>query len=530
MKEKETNIIEKEMLIVNEAKIEGDTIKFKELTEIKEKNAIYKIEYNNKTGTGFFCQIPDPSNNNKYIKVLLTCYHVLNIDTNNIKITISDNNGNKKSIELKNRTIWYNKQANLDYICISLLKKDKITHCFEINQEFSIENYKKYLKGKTIYSLGYIPELDFNKGIIDHLDDDYMYCNYSTEKGWSGGPIFNKNNLVIGIHKGHSKEKNLNLGIPILSILNDMSQNGPKYNNINDELNDNDIEADFNRLLEDNDNSINGPSKENDNENDKNGKCKGRIPWLIIIILILIIVVYVFYNLSFDKKEETNGGNEETPLWEHIHRGNEYTNSLEKTITESHKYRICVYGANAEKGGKGCVQCAESYFEKGSIIKYQLGGKTSGGEGGKDCGWTGGNGHNGAGSSFASYSDYFYIEAGGGGGNSENNKKGGDCERDGEGEYGGKGATKNEYGKGGYSSNEDGESSFGGKGAESGGFFSFRKNCGGGGGDGYYGGGGGHFGSGGGGGSSYCKKRKGVTCEVSYLNKQDYSSITIDKV
>ena len=238
-----------------------------------------------------------------------------------------------------------------------------------------------------------------------------------------------------------------------------------------------------------------------------------------------------------EKDEETNKNNEEMEnekyfleiiIDEKIHTGNYYTDILEYIIEESCNYKICVYGANAEKGGKGCSQCAESYFKKGSIIQYRLGGKTSGGEGGKECGWSKGNAYNGAGASWANYSNSFYIVAGGGGGNSEKDKKkGGDCEQDGEGKYGGKGATKDEYGKGGNSPNEDGKKDKGGKGGEFTGLLSVGKYCGGGGGDGYYGGGGGDSESGGGGGSSYCQKSIGVSCEESHLNKYVYSSIKI---
>ena len=269
------------------------------------------------------------------------------------------------------------------------------------------------------------------------------------------------------------------------------------------------------------------------NEPAKPLKKEKKKQFIIIIILVLTLVVFcsvffiVYFLMKANKKEETK------LIWEKKHSENNYTNILEYIIDESCQYRICVYGGNAEKGGKGCVQCAESYFEKGSIIQYRLGGKTSGGEGGKECGTTKGDAHNGAGLSWANYSNYYLIVAGGGGGNSESGNKGGDCERNGEGKYGGNGATKNEFGKGGYKNTPSGDGAQfkGGNGARN---WVSGQYCGGGGGDGYYGGGGGDWGAegkdgGGGGGSNYCQNNNGILCEESLLNQYNYSSLKIYK-
>jgi hypothetical protein len=269
----------------------------------------------------------------------------------------------------------------------------------------------------------------------------------------------------------------------------------------------------------------------------QNKNKKNYILWIIIILLILLAFASIFFVLYFLKKNENEDKFiNEILIWEKNYTENNYTDISEYKINETSQYRICVYGAKAEKGGKGCVQCAESNFEKGAIIQYRLGGKSSGGEGGKNCGWTPKNAPNGAGLSWANYSNYFFIVAGGGGGNSESGKQGGDCEQDGAGKYGGKGATKEKGGKGGEdnSPSGDGTQFKGGIGASKKGAGSLGQYCGGGGGDGYYGGGGGDWGDqlydgAGGGGSNYCQNNNGVSCGETVLNKYDYSSIKIYK-
>ena len=115
------------------------------------------------------------------------------------------------------------------------------------------------------------------------------------------------------------------------------------------------------------------------------------------------------------------------------------------------------------------MQCVEGLFEKGENIVYQLGGRKSGGKGGKGCGWFGGNGNNGAGASWAK-SSKFYIIAGGGGGNSQSGNKGGDYEKSGKGKFHGDGATEETFGKGGDRGvpDENGEEGRGGNSRRSG--------------------------------------------------------------
>ena len=177
-------------------------------------------------------------------------------------------------------------------------------------------------------------------------------------------------------------------------------------------------------------------------------------------------------------------------------------------------YYFCVFGASAIKGGKGGKICGKHEFNEEQSIYMRFGTRDSGGLGGKCCGFNCGDGYNGAGYGMIQISEDYSIISGGGGGNSEGNNKGGDAEKDGNGDYGGKAASKYGPGKGGkgfLTKSEDGKQFKGGNGISS---KSIGHYCGGGGGNGYYGGGSGGYGSspwdgGGGGGSNYCKTNAG---------------------
>ena len=82
-----------------------DIVSF-ESTEIimnQMKKNIFKISYvNGNKSTGFFCKIPFI--NNEELKVLITNNHMVNLDKENEKITISMNNDSEiKEINLNNR-------------------------------------------------------------------------------------------------------------------------------------------------------------------------------------------------------------------------------------------------------------------------------------------------------------------------------------------------------------------------------------------------------------------------------------------
>ena len=100
------------------------TDKLKILIE-KAENAICKIKYFGKRGTGFFFQqnIPNIKYNNKYF--LMTNNHVLNNDfiNNNIQLVIEYKN-EERIISLNNRIKYTNEK--LDFTIIEILSSDFI--------------------------------------------------------------------------------------------------------------------------------------------------------------------------------------------------------------------------------------------------------------------------------------------------------------------------------------------------------------------------------------------------------------------
>ena len=502
-----------------QVKINGGYLIFDEIKNTNCK-AICKIGCGNGLGTGFFCKIKNPFDNKKPLNVLLTCYHVLKVEEriiNEIELKIGND---IKTLNIRNREKCYD--IKLDYICIQILKEDNINEFLEIDENFSTEKFNK----NRIYSFGYLDVINFDVGNIFEKKDYLFSHNFNTDPGWSGGPIFNQENYkVIGLHKGYNKKLNKNIGIFINSIYNNLiEKNINMFNNLNNEENS------INRIIFYISKII---------EFCKNNK-KKIIIYFACIIFISNVIALIFLAIRQKKIEEElkkKDYNDKDFFWHKEHC--EVTDSIIDTFTfnNSNKYRVCVDGANAEKGGKGGHQCVEHYFEKGSIIEYKLGGKKSGGKGGT-CGCIAtGKGHSGAGLSYAKCSS-FYIVAGGGGGNSESGNKGGDSERKGEGKYGGEGATKSWPGKRGdrnkTNSEQDGNGENGGNARNS---STCLKYCGGGGGAGHYGGGAGDYGKegedgGGGGGSNYCQifTPYNVKCLKSHISTSDCARLSIKKI
>ena len=182
---------------------------------------------------GFFCIIPDPEIKDKKIKVLLTCYHVVNIKE--VDKIIYINHSNKiKRIDLNEKDIkrryWYNEEFDMDYTCIELLEKDEITDYYFLNIDQNIEfnNYtKENLKDKIVYIFKKGEE---STGKIIKIDKTKIIYTNETKDGWSGSPVIRKDNKqVIAIHQGGNKTSYKNLGILIKYILMKMKKKEIKY-------------------------------------------------------------------------------------------------------------------------------------------------------------------------------------------------------------------------------------------------------------------------------------------------------------
>ena len=428
--DEDSEIQDLEENIINEAKINGNYIPLKAIE--KNKKAICQIIINERIkGTGFFCQIKSPIEN-KTIKVLLTCYHVLDIEDQAINRIVCKIENEEKTLDLENR--WKRHDRQIDFTCVQIINEDNIEEFLEIDENILANKLKKF-KRKKIYTIGFSEIGGIDTGEISRINEKLFVHNCSTEHGWSGGPIFNQeNNKVIGLHRGYYDRENSNIGIFINNIIN----------NIEDNL--------FGDLIYE-ENSKDCGCSSIYNYFHKYIKKKPKI-FIIIVIGLLVLVIILLIILLSDKKEEEENikkiedqkekeyeeeqreneneeekkenekeeeekrnieeeYNNEMKIFSDENKGDAYSEITKLLIKENGSYRICVSGAKAKPGGKGGVQCVESYLEKGSNIEYKLGGRKSGGKGGKGCGLFGGDGHNGAGLSYAESSSFLIVAGGG---------------------------------------------------------------------------------------------------------------------
>ena len=204
------------------------------------------VDGQKRNGTGFFLEI-DKKYNLPFKKALFTCYHVLPekyFNQNNFleikynktikKIDIEDcqlffeETDLKKFIANKGkRKIISNKEY--DYTCIELLDTDNIFDSSNIQLFQTFYNYESISKEIAILHYPKGEDLSFSLGQIIKYDNNLPYFLHtaSTEKGSSGAPIINRNqiNKIIGIHFGGTKNRKANMAYPIGEILKNIRKN-----------------------------------------------------------------------------------------------------------------------------------------------------------------------------------------------------------------------------------------------------------------------------------------------------------------
>ena len=213
----------------------------KKIIEQMERN-ICKINIGMNQGTGFFCKIPFPNENNM-LPVLITNNHIINSDIlykKNIKIKLDiKEEENIKEIILNKRMKYTNEEY--DITIIEIKEEDNINNYLElddiiINDISNNMNKNKEYINQTIYIIQY-PEnnLSVSYGILKDIYEDENY-NFNhkccTKGGSSGSPILNINNKLIGIHKEGNDKKQYNkatfLNYPIKKFI--------ELNNKNNEI------------------------------------------------------------------------------------------------------------------------------------------------------------------------------------------------------------------------------------------------------------------------------------------------------
>ena len=239
--------------IDNEAKIKGspDSITLEQIKNIYHQmnNCVCNIILGNSTGTGFFCKIPFPDQNN-LLPALVTVNHVLDISKH--KKVEFHLNGLYHSILIDNSRKIYSSK-HYDSTIIEIKKNELNTNYFlDIDENIYQNNLESLYIEKPVYILHYEmgKKLSSSLGKITGvkfagIDNYRIMYTCSTEHGSSGGPIINSSNFkVIGIHKGYKKHINLNTGIfirtPIKFFYNANKNNNnskPLPNSKNDKAN-----------------------------------------------------------------------------------------------------------------------------------------------------------------------------------------------------------------------------------------------------------------------------------------------------
>ena len=187
------------------------------------KKCVCKINFNGTNGTGFFTKIPCC---NETIKVLITNNHVINKE--NIKkestfIIKFENEKKQKLIKIDKKRKNYTNEK-LDITFIELTEKDEINDFLELDDEIKnnlqlnkrqIEAFNENYVNTSIYILNYLKgeEIMTSFGLINNVNTTNIYHNCNTDYGSSGAPILSlKNNKIIGVHYGSSKNYDFNLG------------------------------------------------------------------------------------------------------------------------------------------------------------------------------------------------------------------------------------------------------------------------------------------------------------------------------
>ena len=179
-------------------------------------NSVAKIfSKNGNRGTGFFCKLKTPEENEIY--TFITNNHVIKED-NEIFIKIGEAKDLKK-LDLKNKLKYKNEIQDIVIIEIKEEFKDLIYY-MELDDNV-INDYNCTFIKNSIYTIHYPYQNESDKVAVSYgvvkdkyaeTDDFQHYCQ--TERGSSGAPILTtSNNKVIGIHKLKPVDTNFNIGL-----------------------------------------------------------------------------------------------------------------------------------------------------------------------------------------------------------------------------------------------------------------------------------------------------------------------------
>lgn len=185
--------------IIDEDNIIVDAFRIKNINFSEIEKCICKIIKKTKTGTGFFCEIPEIPETN--IKLLIANNHIIDViyleQGNKIAYMISEKeNEIYKEIDLeKDRFKLTNN--HLDFTNIEIIKEDNIQNFLKINNE-------QYRLKEEIFSYQYAGgvKLGFSFGNILEKKEKLLLYDVGTKPGSSGSLLLlMKNTKRIGYIK-----------------------------------------------------------------------------------------------------------------------------------------------------------------------------------------------------------------------------------------------------------------------------------------------------------------------------------------
>ena len=167
------------------------------IMENQKENGVCKIINGNKLfGTGFLALIPYPDRLN-LLSVLITCNHVVSGNEKEIKLIFNDSL--ERTLKLNNtRKIYTNNLKDIKIIEIKKEDNYNINNILEIDYDiFDNKNLNNKFKSIYIIHFPFGNQSSLSIGIIEKTEDDIIKHKCATEKGSSGSPIINLNNLKL---------------------------------------------------------------------------------------------------------------------------------------------------------------------------------------------------------------------------------------------------------------------------------------------------------------------------------------------